>query len=438
MFRDGVFMRRSSFLLIFIIIVLAAFSFGKVAGDTYPPVRLLALVLAEVVEQDPALDHGEIEEEFIPDLRTVNLVAVGNIFPSENQIEEARVEEGVYDFSSNFEIIAPFLQKADFGVTDFETLHAGPPYSGWPYFNSPPTLSAALRDAGINLFAMGNNHVIDRGHEGLMTSLDHIRGLGITTFGAYKTPEEQAKPVIVEHDGIKIALISYTYSTNGIPIPFESEYIVNFTPDFIEIDPILEDINSARTAGADLVVVFPHWGEEHAHEPTPQRLRQVAEEFAAAGADLVIGGHPKYIQPLEWFFNRNDDGTERTTLAVYSRGNFFCHQRENDGHNSIYNEFGLLLDIVLTKNFDTGEVWISDVDYDVTWVYHDWRHRVIPVSVALNGSPDSYNLNTAQVERLSRMYDYFSNEAIERYGYSEDKLRAMAIADSNLNRAFSQ
>ncbi len=441
---------RILYIVLTIVLVTISFYIGSVTGDSYPPEMFLISNGEEsAVDKDsPGLNDEEnapeeAEEEKIPDLRTVKLITTGNIMATETQISQAYIGEDKYDFTPSFEFIAPYLQNADLVVGDLEVAQAGPDityanrsgYTGWPYFNSPQELSEALYDAGINIFTLANNHALDRGYEGLMVTIDHLRGLGAETFGAYKSREERDSPLIIDKNGINIAFIGYTYSTNYIPIPEGHEYCVNLVPYFEDIEPVIEDIQAALDHGADLVAVFPHWGAEHSHEPEPQSLRQAAEEMAAAGADLIIGGHPKWIQPFEWFFNETEDGSQRATLAVYSQGSFLTHQYEGDGHNSIYNEFSLLLDIDLTKNYDTGETWISDVNYDLSWTHRGWQHRVLLLSDIFAASPEEYNLSQSRVDRFKDIYD-ISIEVVERYEHPADMERAMAISESLFDRAY--
>ncbi len=458
-------MQRIYFIALLIVMITASFFGGMAASSSYPPDQVKDIGLEALHSltglTEPPADHQDMaaeaeeepkdeaepepEPEPEPDLRTVQMVVTGNIMAHIPQIEQAKVEEDKYDFSPSFEIIAPYLQAGDITVGDLEGMQAGPDivstgwgvsgYTGFPEFNAPGELSEALYEAGINVFTFANNHALDRGYEGLIKSLDHVRGLGAETIGAYKSWEERNTPLILDQNGINIALIGYTYGTNGIPVPEGHEYCVNLVPDFYDISPVIEDIEKAREKGADLVAVFPHWGGEHHHEPQPQRLRQVAEELAAAGADLVMGGHPKYVQPMEWFFHE-EDGNKRPTLAIYSQGNFISNQSEA-ANNTPYVEYGLLLDLELTKNYDSGEAWISGVDYEVTWVHREWRHRVLPLSDVFAASPEDYNLTEAQVERMKSIYDT-TIEVVERYGHPEDKTRAMAIAEELYNRAYEE
>ncbi len=434
-------MRRITFLILGLVLVVLAFWGGTALGEMFPIFETAPDTAAEesVVE---IVDEPEEEEEiFNPDLRTASLVAVGNIMAHTPQIEQAHIGDGEYDFSPSFEYIAPYLQPADLAIADLEVSQAGPDisfwnysgYTGFPLFNAPQELSVALRDAGIDAMTLANNHAMDRGYDGLQITIDHLGSLGIETFGAYKSREERDTPTIVDLNGIEVALIGYTYSTNGIPVPDGHDYAVNITEEFRDTEPVINDINQARLAGADLVVVFPHWGAEHTTEPQPGYLRDAAYEMAAAGADLIIGGHPKYIQPLEWFFFENPDGTERASLAVYSQGNFISNQHYP--HNlSPHVEYGLLLDFELTKSMDTGKAWISGVDYEITWVHRAWRHRILPLSEVMTGNPDTYNLTSSKVDELESWRQRII-DVIDLYGYSDEKSRAMALANALLDEA---
>ncbi len=368
-----------------------------------------------------------------PDIRTVNMVSIGNIFPHSPQIEQAYIGDGKYDFTPSLEFMKERLQQADLVVADLETSQAGPDityggykgYTGYPLFNSPLELSVALKDAGVDLMTLANNHALDRGYEGLMNTIDNLRNLEIKTFGAYKSQEERDDILIENYDGINIAFIGYTYSTNGNPIPEGKEYCLNFRFYFQEYSALITDIKTARDRGADIVAVFAHWGEEHHSEPNPQYLRQVASDAAQAGADLIIGGHPKYTQPIEWFFNENEDGSERASMAIYSQGNFLSNQYYPELPSHLV-QFHALMDISLSKDMNTGKAWISDVNYEITWVHRDWRHRVLLLDEVFAGNPSDYNLNESDINHLKDYYNRVIN-ALEAYGHTEDKAKALAL-----------
>ncbi len=445
-------MRRFTFIIILAIFIALFFFIGYGAGAIFPPETLGSLISAgnnhspAADTEESSVDPEEIEEaeeHYEPDLRTVNLVALGNIFPHVPNIEQAHIGDGKYDFSPSFTAISPLIQKADLAVADLETSQAGPDitfwgyngYTGYPLFNSPQELSDALYEAGVDLLTLGNNHALDRGYDGLLASLDYIRGLGMKTFGAYKSQEERDTPLIVERNGINIAFIGYTFSTNGIPVPEGHEYCLNFIPGFENIEPVIEDMNRAKENGADIIAVFPHWGDnEYAQEPQPQYYRQVAEDLAAAGADLIIGGHPKFVQPIEWFFNEDEDGNERVTFAAYSQGTFLSNQHYPANISPLV-EYHMMLDLEISKDMDTGRAWLSNADYEITWIQREQRHRILPLSEVFAGAPERYNLSENKIEELKNWHQR-NIDAAEAYNYLEGKAKALLISERLYREAY--
>ncbi len=446
-------MPRGLIIIITLILALAIFFAVLQAMNILPAFSLSASTpSADNIKENEEQAHKENitlepdpEPEPEPDLRSSQMVVVGDITAHIPQISQAENPDGSYNFNPSFEIIAPYLQAADLAVGDLETCQAGPDirslgwgvsgYTGYPEFNAPDQFAEALQAAGFDALSFANNHTLDRGYDGVVRTLTHVRSLGIDTFGSYKSWEERNSPLIIDIDGLKIAFLGYTYGTNGIPVLEGHEYSVNLVTDFNDISQIIADIKTARDNGADLVAIFPHWGQMYVSEPQPQRLREVAAELAAAGADLILGGHPHYIQPVEWFFNQNEDGRERATLAVYSLGNFISNQNRRFDHiTSPFVEFGLMLDIEIIKDMDNDKAWISDVDYEITWVNIDWRHRIIPLNELFAGMPEDYNLSAAQVEDL-KLWDQRNREVVEAYGHSEDLERVRTISEALIKDA---
>lgn len=384
-------------------------------------------------------DDGSRSSESEPegDIRTATLAAVGGLYPHLAVLEENRQGEGEYDFWPAFEYIAPHFQKADLAMLTLETMQAGPDIDLWGVsgytghtvrtiltFNAPIELSHALKKAGINFYSLADNHCMDRGVEGLHATLNNVRALGFNTTGAYLNREERDAVDIVELNGIKVAFVAYTYWTNGIDVPAGDEYAVNIAPSlyppFGEGDTrsIIADIEKARASGADLVAVVPHWGEQYTDRPF-ERQREIAREMARAGADMIIGGHPKLVQPCEWIELPGDDGGTRSVPVIYSLGNFYTDQHYPSCSTDLV-EYGMLLNLELSKDMDSGRAWISGVDYDIHWCYREWRHRMLVLSDVFEQGPDKFNLSQSQLERLKKRYRE-NVEIIEGYGFSENK-----------------
>ena len=384
-------------------------------------------------EQEQAGDNDKAAPE--KDIRTVTLKAVGGLYPNLDILNENRRDDGEYDFWPAFEFIAPHFQDAEIAMLTLETMQAGPKIDLWNIsgytghttrtvltFNAPIELSRALKKAGINLYSLANNHCLDRNVKGLQATLENVRDLGFHTTGAYLSEEEQDAVDMVKINGIKVAFVAYTYWTNGIPVPAGSEYALNLIPndpdpEFGDISPIVADIKKARAAGADLVAVVPHWGEQYVDAPF-ERQREAAREMAAAGADMILGGHPKYVQPCEWIERPGEDGAARSVPVIYSLGNFYTDQHYPSCPSDLV-EYGMLLTVELSKDMDSGEAWVSAVDYDIHWCHRSRRHRMLVLSDVFE-KPEQFSLDRSQLEKLKKKHRE-NVEIIERYGFTDNK-----------------
>ena len=273
-------------------------------------------------------------------------------------INEAHVGGGVYDFTPSFEFIAPYFKAADLAMINLETMQAGPDLQFWGVsgytghevagiftFNAPLSLSEAMRDAGVNMYVMANNHSMDRGLEGLKVTLENVRSLGFFTAGAYLNQEERDTPDLLDLNGIKVGFVSYTFSTNGLPIPEGHEYAVNFSPFFEDLSPFIADVKRTRKPGP-ISVAMPHWGEEYNHEPSPQQ-RDIARRLAEPGLTSSWAGTPCAAAHGVDLYRRRGRH-KRSTLVVYSTGNFYSNQYYPRLDTDMV-EYGLLVNIELSK-----------------------------------------------------------------------------------------
>lgn len=284
----------------------------------------------------------------------VSLLFIGDIMGHDTQIWSAEDRQTrTYNYDDVFEHIKPVISGADIAIANLEVTLAGPPYKGYPQFSSPAALAAACRNAGIDCLVTANNHSADRGGKGIRATIFRLDSLGIPHTGTFTDPvtREKQQPLIIERNGISVALLNYTYGTNGLPVP--SPLVVNM----LDRDRVAEDISRAKEMNPDIVVLFLHWGTEYDTIPFPQQ-KETAEYFLSKGAGLVIGSHPHVIQKMVWY----DDGSSFPGKAVvYSLGNFVSNQRKpgTDG--------GAMARIVLEKK--DGAVKVADAGYVLTWVY---------------------------------------------------------------------
>lgn len=250
------------------------------------------------------------------------IVFAGDAMQHQAQLSAARTNLGDYDYSGCFDEIAPLIQSADYAVVNLETPIGSTNFTGYPCFNAPASFAKALRDAGFNLMLTANNHTLDRRDHGLHQTIDSLDAAGIEHIGTYHSSaaRDTILPFVKNIAGIKIGFLNYTYGTNGISLTGDA------VVDYIDRRRIADDISSVRDAGAEILTVMVHWGEEYKLlESSSQRA--LSDFLVEQGVDLIIGGHPHVIQPMEI---RHNDDIGKNVLVVYSLGNFISNMKTRD------------------------------------------------------------------------------------------------------------
>ena len=249
----------------------------------------------------------------------VTLAAVGDDLIHSQVVRSGKRRDGSYNFDHLFEKIKPDIKKADIAVINQETVLGGKSltYSGYPRFNSPTEIGDAIVNAGFDVVQHATNHAMDKGEVGLQNTIDFWKKhSSITTVGVNETKEQQDTICVVEKNGIRIAMLNYTYGLNGLSLPANRKYMVNL----LEEEKVRSDIEAAKKC-ADFIVVFPHWGSEYVYKPTKVQEKW-ANLFLECGVDLVIGAHPHVLEPVEWL----EDEQGHKMLVYYSLGNYISAQ----------------------------------------------------------------------------------------------------------------
>jgi len=291
---------------------------------------------------------GQTTEE-----KKLSLLFIGDIMGHDEQIWSAENREThTFNYDTVFSFIKPIISEADIAIANFEVTLAGPPYMGYPQFSSPADLAVACKNAGIDYFVSANNHAADRGKKGIISTIDKLDSIGIPHTGTFLNQAERDSlcPLIIKKNGTRIALLNYTYGTNGIKV--SEPVIVNM----LDKELVTKDIAKAKNE-ADFIILFLHWGTEYDTIPSPNQI-DLAEYFFSIGVDLIIGSHPHVLQKMIWTKN-NDGGKEG--LVVYSLGNFVSNQRKpkTDG--------GTIVKIDLSTN--DHKLKIINAGFYLTWVY---------------------------------------------------------------------
>ena len=302
-----------------------------------------------------------------PSAPKAEIVFAGDAMQHQAQIDAAHRSDGSYDYSECFTALKPYISAADYAVVNLETPIGTGNYTGYPCFNSPASYVDALADAGFDLFLTANNHTLDRRDAGLVKTVDALDKRLLAHIGTYRNNAERDSmlPMIKNINGFNVSFLNYTYGTNGITLQG------NAVVDYINIDRIKRDITLARKNGAEIVTVCIHWGEEYQLLPTKTQ-KAIADKLVDAGADLIIGGHPHVIQPMEMRKNSAGDNV----LLVYSLGNFISNMKTRDTRG------GALVKVILERNRE-GKAQVSEATYSLVFTLPaDGKHnfRVVPAS----------------------------------------------------------
>ena len=363
---------------------------------------------------------------------TVSLVMVGdNLIHSSIYKDANRLAGGganKYDFKPIIEYIKEKVQKYDLAYYNQETVLGGTELgvSDYPTFNSPQEAGDAMLDAGFNIVSLATNHTMDRGEKAVLASIEYWKKHSdeALAVGTYESESERNKVQIREKNGIKYAMLSYTYGTNGIPVPKGKDYLVNVWPTDLSLnDPskdkeyqaykeqVKKDIEAVRSQ-VDVLMVAMHWGVEYTHNPTEYQ-KDSAKFLADNDVDIVIGAHPHVIQPVTWI----DD-----TLVIYSLGNFVSAQLQDQNYNKMV---GLMTSLNITKTVKNGktEVKIDNVENELIFTSYNkktWRNfKVIPFSNEnignyLSNYKSVYDTYKAVVQKMDS-----TMKVVPAYGYQE-------------------
>jgi poly-gamma-glutamate capsule biosynthesis protein CapA/YwtB (metallophosphatase superfamily) len=300
-----------------------------------------------------------------PVVTRVTLAAVGDILLHNRVYEDAVKPDGTYDFNKMFLHVKELMRQSEIVVANQESITAGKALglASYPVFNSPYEIGDALKNSGVNLITMANNHTMDKKEAGILSAIAYWDKIGMTYTGAFKSQADRDRIRTITKNDITFAFLAYTYGTNGISVPAGKPYLVNLSREEV----MKRDIESAKSKG-DVVVVSMHWGIEYQTLPNAEQKR-LANLLSAWGADIVIGTHPHVLQPFEWI---KSAGGHRT-LVMYSLGNFLSAQSE------VIQLIGGIgeITVVKTKKGDQSSIELINPafipTYNYSKRYHDYQ-----------------------------------------------------------------
>lgn len=317
-------------------------------------------------ETEQKIEEPTKEEE--PIVSTVKIIATGDLLISNSLINDAKTDQG-FNFKPMFELVEPYIKEADISIANQETMIGGNELglSGYPSFNSPYELGDNVKDLGYDVVTMANNHSLDRGEKGIINATNYWDKLGIVRTGAFQSQKDRDTIRVFEKNGISFSILSYTYGTNGIPIPKGKEYLVNL----INLDDIKKDLTKAKQL-SDIQIVAMHIGYEYERLPNEEQ-KEWAKKLTEQGADIIIGNHSHVLQPPAWI--ETDNGNK--AYVMYSLGNFISSQ------TTTYRQIGGIAGIEVEKKEIKGNKTfkIKNPSFLPTYTYYkNWRNfKIYPM-----------------------------------------------------------
>lgn len=302
--------------------------------------------------------NAETEQE-----TSARIMANGDLLYHDIIYISAKKSDGTYDFHENFEYVKPWLKQADLVLGDFEgTVNKDHYLAGYPLFNAPGEVMDAIKDAGYQVLDLAHNHILDSQIEGVVSTADAIEKAGMTPVGVYTHESRDKAPLLIkEVNGIKVAILAYSYGFNGIEQSISQEDYNRYLSDLDE-DKMKAEIERAEKE-ADITIIMPQMGVEYQIEPTEEQ-KKLYHKMIDWGADIIFGGHPHVVEPAETV---EKDGDKK--LIIYSMGNFISNQRietMQDVENAKWTERGVLMDVTIKKK--SGKTTIETAQAHPSWV----------------------------------------------------------------------
>ncbi len=381
------------------IIILIILFIAVIAVGVFIMLPLFSVQPGTQSEQQGGENPEPVQE---PEPVTLSILCTGDIMAHKTQLTAQQQADGTYDFTNNFEYIKPYVEEADIAICNLETTFGQAPYTGYPAFSSPDELASAIKWAGFDVAATANNHMLDRGVSGVLRTLEVLRTNDLLTTGSVTDPADP-RYCIYEAKGIKVGVVSYTYQTttndrrvaiNGSVVSDEAaSHINSFNYAYMdeELAKIKGVVDECRAAGAQVVVLFYHWGEEYQLSANKWQLEIAQKSIDTMNIDVIFGSHPHVLQQGAMVSPTVTGGALHTVPVFYSLGNCISNQRAETLSNK-YTEEGVLARAYITIKPNTGEVISVDMNAIPTWVdrYSSGGrtyYSIIPLDDALETNP---------------------------------------------------
>ena len=274
-----------------------------------------------------------------------------------------------FDFVPLLKGAKRYLNRADYAICDMETPLApvGGPYTGYPVFSTPPEVANAAKAVGFDACTTASNHTVDMGTPGLIRTLDRLDEVGLAHTGSYRAKGERNEPLIVEANGVKIAIIAATFSLNGLNAEHAWQVDYGGPENALQPKRAIKKAKLARQLGADIVIGVQHAGTEYATMPDIQQTTNAHTLIDSGEFDFVYNHHTHSIQPFEFYNGR---------WILYGTGNFISESAPPA--QRVNNEF--LLSRVQFAQQDDGSWKVNDLAWTVATNIQNGGYKWCPVA----------------------------------------------------------
>ena len=349
--------------------------------------------------------------------------ATGDVLMHMPCVRPALQADGSYDFGSYFANFSSYVQAVDYAVANLETTLAGTgngyKYSGYPNFNCPDGIIPSLKSAGFDMMLTANNHTYDTRSIGFFRTQEIIAQNGLDHIGT-KPDTETDSYLIKNINGIQVGMICYTYETDAAtdkislngnaPLKDEEESLINV---FLKDDvagfskDLAANIADMEADGAEAIVLYIHWGEEYQTKQNNQQ-KVMAQAACDLGVDVIVGGHPHVIQPLDLLTSTTDDSHK--TVCLYSTGNALSNQRISEMNlKTGHTEDGIFFSFTFVKYSD-GTVRVENVEVLPLWVnLHSSTGKtvydILPLDKAVTDWKTAFKLTDNTLTQANNSYD---------------------------------
>ena len=315
-------------------------------------------------------------------IATATVSSMGDVLMHLPVVNSGKNDDGSYNYDEIFQYVKSYVEEADFAAANLETTLAGTDngykYNGYPMFNCPDEIVDSVRDAGFDMMLTVNNHSYDTSLVGYKRTLEVVREKGMTTLGTMLDAQEP-KYTVQNINGIQIGMIAYTYATsvtsdgrpslNGNAAIAEAGICNYFSYDYLDrfYEEVKTHLANMEADGAEATMLFIHWGNEYQLKQNYLQ-EEIAQALCDLGVDVIVGGHPHVVQPVDLLTSTTDP--DHKTVCLYSMGNAVSNQMLGNISyvETAHTEDGVLFSVTFAKYSD-GTVVVESTDILPTWVH---------------------------------------------------------------------